>query len=121
MLNSGSTEDRPVPMVTVRTADSLPQNVGSGLYIGFTFHETTGNTFQIATSITLNAVTWTPENTVAGKTIPADAPREGTTANRPSGQYVYDNLYVGFEYHDTTINRYIFVNSMKTFSSVYTA
>ena len=61
----------------------------------------------------MNAVTWTPENTVAGKTIPADAPREGTTANRPSGQYVYDNLYVGFEYHDTTINRYIFVNSMK--------
>lgn len=113
IASKGATADRPVGEFSTRSGSADPSGVGTGIYVGYTFLNTTSSIYKIASAISGNTITWQDEDTFAGKTIPVDTVREGTSAQRPVGQAAYDNLYVGFEYHDTTLGEYIYISTLE--------
>ena len=112
LATKGTTAQRPTIPYTEREGTDLPTD-GSKIYVGYTFHLTTNDSYQIASAInSSNIITWTAENVYADRYVPSDVRRSGTTAQRPDDAYVFNNLYVGFEYFDTTEQRYCYVKSM---------
>jgi hypothetical protein len=51
----------------------------------------------------------------AGRESSVDIPdvvRRGTTENRPAASYAYEYLYIGFEFYDTTLGKYIYIEDV---------
>lgn len=103
VAKKGTTENRPLGRYNKRDGTSRPTD-GKKLYVGFTWKNTNENKFYVISEIASNGtITWVEENTLTTNTIPSDARRSGHTYQRPSAEYVYTNLYNGYDYYDTDL------------------
>lgn len=102
----GTTADRPVVQTRTRSGATLPTDARL-VFKYFTYLNTSDNKYYINTSDI--SISWQEENTFAGKTIPSDVVRNGTTGQKPNDEYVYNNLYVGFEYYNSSTGYFEYV------------
>jgi hypothetical protein len=101
----GNTSEKPEARIAVYSGANNPVK-GKSMYIGFTFHNTTDDKYYVISAIDANGTpTWVEEGTLTSNTIPSDVRRSGTTIqrNQLTAEYVYNNLYNGFDFYDTTL------------------
>lgn len=113
----GTSAEIPLSRVSIQEGptSTKPTN-GKRIYVGYTYHDTTENNYQIANAIASDGtITWVNENTKK-RNVPANVPRRGTIAERDAAitaEYAYNNLYVGFEYWNTVFNWPTYISTLE--------
>ncbi len=111
----GVSDNRPSSRFKTISGVNLPANTqGKKLFVGFTYQKTSGDDagFYVITNIAADGtITWGDESVLfVGKTseeissIQSAVKRSGTIGQRPTAQYVYENLYEGYAYRNDSIN-----------------
>jgi len=105
----GTSDNRPLTVYKIISGANLPANTeNKEIFVGFTYKVTSGENagFWVVSAISnTGQVTWVREDTLfVGKTaeeiaqIQEEVKRTGTNNQRPSAQYIYENLYEGYAY-----------------------
>jgi hypothetical protein len=93
--------------------------MGWRVYVGYTYNH--DGVIKIVQSIREPSITWVDEQTFANShkpsdrsdvEVPSDVVRSGATSKRPAAKYAYDYLYIGFEFHDTTLDKYVYIETL---------
>ena len=116
----GLSTERPGNAYSIKGGtEAPPTDMGWRVYVGYTYNQ--DGVIKIVQSIREPSITWVDEQTFANShkpsdrsdvTVPSNVRRSGTTAQRPTAAYAYANLYIGFEYDDTTLGKYVYIETL---------
>jgi hypothetical protein len=116
----GLSTERPGNAYSIKEGtEAPPTDMGWRVYVGYTYNH--DGVIKIVQSIREPSITWVDEQTFANSHkpsdrsdvgVPSDVVRSGATSKRPAAKYAYDYLYIGFEFHDTTLDKYVYIETL---------
>ena len=107
---SGTTAQRPLAAI-IGFEGELP-TTWDNLHEGFTFKSAEDGKWYTLQGKNGSSLAWEEEaSSHAG--VPSDAPRKGSTAQRPTAEYAYNNLYAGYNYYDTDLELPLYIKSVE--------